>query len=147
TGEVIAGSVGSNKKLEFTVIGDTVNLASRLEALSKPYRAPIVASRLVVDALGATLGNECVARKLDVAVVHGRVEPTGILEICDATDPRAERVAVWERATEHYLARRWDEAVADFEEASRGLDDPAATYQIERCRELSAAPPSSSWTG
>jgi adenylate cyclase len=142
-GDVVAGSIGSAQKLEFTVIGDTVNVASRLEGLTKRYRAAIVASRGVVDAAGPV----CVARRLDRVVVHGRKEVTELLEILDEADPRAARIETWERAIDHYFAMQWLAAIADFEAASEGIDDPAAAFQIERCRSLAASPPGADWSG
>jgi adenylate cyclase len=142
-GDAVAGSIGSTKKMEFTIIGDTVNVASRFEGVTKRYGARIVASRAIVDGAGAG----CVRRQIDRATVAGRTEASDLFEVLAPGDPRAERVATWERAMEHYFAGRFAAAAADFEEAARGLDDPGAAFQIERCRELADAPPGSQWTG
>jgi class 3 adenylate cyclase len=142
SGEAVAGSIGSAKKLEFTVIGDTVNVASRFEGATKRYGASIVASRSIVDAAPG-----CVSRLLDQAAVAGRATATELLEVLDPDDPRAARVELWQAAMDHYYARRFGEAAETFERAADGLDDPAARYQIERCRALAAEPPGPQWTG
>jgi class 3 adenylate cyclase len=142
-GDAVAGSIGSTKKMEFTVIGDTVNVASRFEGVTKRYRAAIVASRAIVEAAGAG----CVSRLIDHASVAGREEASELYEILAPDDPRAARVPIWERAMEHYFARRFDAAAVAFEEAAQGIDDPGVAFQIERCQALTDEPPGSQWTG
>ena len=97
----------------------------------------------MVEAAGAV----CASRLLDRAIVAGREEPTELCELLDPSDPRVGRLDAWARAMEHYFARRFDEAIACFEEATRGLDDPAVHHQLERCRRLADAPPESRWSG
>ena len=143
SGEAVAGSIGSTKKLEFTVIGDTVNVASRFEGVTKRYGASIVASRSVVDAAG----DVCAVRLLDRAAVAGREEANELFEILALDDPRAARLDRWHLAMEHYFARRFHAAIEAFEHAAKDLDDPAVRFQIERCQILADAPPGSEWTG
>ena len=79
--------------------------------------------------------------------MHGREESTELLEVLDPADPRTERIPAWERAMDHYFAMRWSEAIVDFEEASKGVEDPAVAFQIGRCKGLLATPPPAGWTG
>jgi adenylate cyclase len=147
TGPMVVGNMGSARRLSYTVIGDNVNLGSRLEGLNKLYGSHIIASEATVQAARDAL----VARELDLVRVKGKRLPVRIFEILAGTDERqrwAPLVEGFEAGLRAYRRQRWDDAMVAFAAVLEKYpqDGPTQLY-LERCRDMLAAPPEAGWDG
>jgi class 3 adenylate cyclase len=148
TGEVLVGSIGSELMMSYTVMGDTVNLASRLEGASKEYGGRI----LVSEATIAGAADAIEAREIDRVVTHGQTRPEAVFEIMGGkgqlTAAQLELRARYSEGLAAYRAQRWDEARGRFEAALLAMpgDGPSMAL-IERIDRLIAAPPGEGWDG
>lgn len=145
SGEVVAGTIGSPKRMDYTVIGDSVNLASRLEALTKDYRVGI----LVCETTAAAVGDQHPTRELDQVRVRGRVQPTRIFEILrPETAPARAALDAYAQGREALAVRDWSAAVRAFETAlSTAPDDGPSALMLRRARILKSDPPPQNWDG
>jgi class 3 adenylate cyclase len=148
TGQVIAGNIGGKRHMAYTVMGDAVNLASRLVSVNKLYKTTIIASEQTAAAASETIG----MRQLDRVQVVGRRKSISVHEVLGRKDDLDERtldmVNFFERALRHYWQRDFQGALARFERALKAVpDDYPSKVFIARCRQNLAEPPGPEWDG
>ncbi|NBU99794.1 MAG: adenylate/guanylate cyclase domain-containing protein, partial [Spirochaetia bacterium] len=149
TGPAKVGFMGTDNMGSFTMMGDTVNLAARLEAAGKDYGVNILISEMIKD----NIGNNFFIRELDLVRVKGKNEPVKLFELISTSSniPKnlSESTPMYEEAFRLYLKRDFPKAISFLNESvkARGYKDKAAKMLIERCEDYIKTPPLDNWDG
>ena len=141
SGEVIVGNIGAQgKKMEYTAIGDNVNLAARLEALNKQYGTKIMLSGETVK----RAGDKFTFREIDVVRVKGRSQAASIYGLCKKKSPLASSFT---EAFTLYRSKNFSAAQLIFEQLEAEYDDGPSKVMKKRCLEYIKEPPTNDWDG
>lgn len=150
TGTCMVGFVGSKIQMNFTCLGDNVNLASRLEGANKAYGTFIMISQSVKEKLKPNLFS---IRFLDFLAVKGKNEPVLVYEVrCwldEETDIWKDKAgSIYHKGIDKYLTREWDESISLFEQVLKLVpDDAPSKVYIDRCKHFKLEPPEKNWDG
>lgn len=149
TGIAKVGFMGTEKIASYTMIGDSVNLAARLESAAKDYGVSLLVSEFTKEKIDKYF----YIRFLDRIVVKGKTEPVSVYEIIgfhnEVSAQIMESVRLYESAFHLYQERKWDQALKKLKESQKGREEPdkAALLLTERCKAYKLKPPSSTWDG
>jgi len=148
TGEVLAGSIGSEFMMSYTVMGETVNLASRLEAANKEYGTRSLVSEATIAALKSTIET----REIDRLIALGQTRPQAVFEIMGKTGVlTAAQTTLRDRYSEGlsaYRAQRWEDARNSLRAALQiAPNDGPSLALLKRIEDFQTSPPASNWDG
>ena len=148
TGKAVVGNMGSSTQMGYTAMGDSVNLASRLEGVNKAYSTYAIISSSMYEYVSDIVE----VRKLDTIRVMGKEEPIIIYELLGEKDKLPDRMygmlQKYNKALDVFSKRDWKGAISLFQQGLKIVNDDGPSLQyIERCEKYIRRPPSKDWDG
>ncbi len=147
SGRALVGNMGSKRRFNYTIMGDNVNLASRLEGLNKEFATQLIISEYTYD----KVRDKMVVRELDLIRVKGKMKPVKIYELLSTIEESEgfrDLVERFGKGLETYRNGQWETAAGIFEQLQRDYpDDGPSGVFAERCRDLIVEPPPGVWDG
>jgi adenylate cyclase len=148
TGSAVVGNMGSRNKMDYTMMGDTVNTAARLEGVNKIYGT----YTMISDATYIPARNGIFVRELDSVNVVGKEEPVGVYELLgypnEIDDVLRSVVELYTQGLDAYRNQHWDEAIRSFSAAlSANPHDGPSQTMLSRCKAFKVTPPGKDWHG
>ncbi|UCF98881.1 MAG: HAMP domain-containing protein [Spirochaetaceae bacterium] len=144
-GVVTVGNIGTDKKMDYTIIGDMVNLASRMEGLTKKYKQPL----LISESLHQKVHEQVRCRLIDTVAVKGRAKGVKIYSAKKTLSEEEDKAwTLHNTAMDHYYKKDFDQAIHYFQDVRKIFsEDYASQLMIDRCRQFQATPPPADWNG
>ena len=147
SGPVVFGSMGAKDRMDFTSIGDTVNLAARLEGTNKEYNT----KTLITEAVYAKVKDAFICREVDLVKVKGKSQPARIYELLQETKGSSEKLErmkkVFEDSLALYRKQKWDAAAKGFAALAKDYKDETSQVFLGRVAEFRENPPPKDWDG
>ena len=149
TGPMVVGNMGAADRLDYTVMGDSVNLGARLEGANKAYGTHIMISEFTYE----KCKNDIESRFLDLLRVKGKELPVTVYEVLakkddGLTDEKKKVVELYNNGIEHYRNKEWISGIKAFEEAlTIDPEDGPSNVYLERCQQYKITPPPADWDG
>lgn len=148
-GSAVLGTVGSETRMDSTVLGDTVNLSARMEGLTKMYGCPL----MVTESVATRVGKSFLLREVDTVRVKGKDKPIRIYEVYDQDEPALKKLKTKSKIALHagiafYKKKDWVKALSYFEPAHRAFrKDTVLSMYIARCKKYMQEGVEPGWDG